>query len=71
MNKYTHGIATIHNNLRKLLKGRKRGLQAWQICRLYARRFGKMYSDSSITARIREMIDIVCNLADYTYKMKD
>jgi len=71
MNKYNAGIATIHTNIRKILKGRKRGIQAWKVSLLYARRFGTMYSDASITARFRQMNDVVCNLSDYTYSIKE
>lgn len=69
MNKAKAGLATIHQNLRKILKGRKRGVKAWEIVIIYARRFGKLYSDSAITARLREMLDVFCNLSDYTYRL--
>lgn len=69
MNKYKEGIATIHNNLRKLLNSYKRGLKAWEICDIYLRRFKIKYSDSAMTARLREMADVVCNLSNYTYSI--
>lgn len=69
MNKYTQGTATIHQNIRKILRGLKRGLPAWEITGRYARRFGKLYSDSAMTARTREMGDVVCNLSTYKYTL--
>ncbi len=69
MGKYKSGLAEIHCNLRKLLKGRKRGLKAWELVLMYARRFGKMYSDAALTARLREMSDVSCNLTTFCYSL--
>ena len=69
MNKYKEGAATIHQNIRKILRDRKRGLEAWEITSRYARKFGKLYSDSAITARIREMGDVTCHLTTYKYTL--
>lgn len=70
MNKNAEGIANIHNNIRNILKGRKRGLQAWQVVERYRVRYGKRYSESGITARLRECRDVSCNLSDYTYSIQ-
>ena len=67
MNKYKEGVADIHNNLRKILKGKKKGLQAYKIQQKYSEKFGKLYSESSITARLREIKDVHCNLSTYRY----
>jgi len=69
MDKYKTGVATIHQNLRKLLKGRKGGYKAWELVLMYARRFGKLYADAAITARLREMRDVTCRKSDYTYSI--
>lgn len=59
MKKYSMGLATIHNNLRGFIRGRKR-IQPWELQQKYMRKFGKMYSESAITARLREMKDVIC-----------
>jgi len=69
MDARAEGVSTIHCNLRKLLAGRKRGLRAFEICNLYFNRYKKRYSDAAMTARFREMQDIVCNLSGYTYML--
>ena len=69
MNQYKEGTATIHQNIRKILRGLKRGLPAWEITGRYARRFGTLYSDSAITARTREMLDVNCSLTTYKYTL--
>jgi hypothetical protein len=70
MNKYREGVATIHGNIRKILRGRKRGLKAYEIVNEYARKFKVVYSDSAMTARMREMKDIKCNLSNYHYTLE-
>jgi hypothetical protein len=70
MDKHSEGIASIHNNIRKMLKGRKRGLKGWEIQQGYLARYGKRYSESSITARLRQMMDVSCNLSNYTYRLQ-
>lgn len=70
MNKYTVGEADIHLNIRKIMQGRKRGLKCYEIRDLYFKRFGKYYSESGFSARLREMNDIKCNLSDNTYLME-
>ena len=69
MDKYKEGTADIHRNLRKLLRRRKPQM-AWVICNLYFTRYGKRYSDSSMTSRLREMKDITCNLSTYEYSLE-
>ena len=69
MDKYKLGIAQVHNNLRKLLTGRKRPLRLWQIVALYTKRFKVMMEATTIAARMRQMRDVVCNLTDYTYSI--
>ena len=69
MNKYTEGLATIHCNLRSILRHRK-PMEAHKIVAAYLRKYGKRYSDSSITARLREMHDVKCNLSNYTYSLE-
>lgn len=69
MNKTKAGKATIHQNIRKILRGRNRGLPAWEIANWYYFKFGKMYSDASLSARIREMSDVTCNLSTYKYTL--
>ena len=68
MDKYKNGVATIHQNIRKLLKRRK-PMPAWVICNLYEQRYGKRYSDSAMTARLRQMRDIICNHSTYEYEI--
>lgn len=69
MDKRKEGLSTIHLNIRKILKGRKRGLKAFEVCGIYCQRFQKLYSDSSMTARFREMKDISCDLKTYRYSL--
>jgi hypothetical protein len=68
MNKHQLGIADIHVNFRKIMTPGKE-LKAWQIQVAYLREYGKRYSESSITARLREMKDVRCDLSTYTYKL--
>jgi hypothetical protein len=69
MNKTRIGQATIHFNIRRLLKGRKRGLRCFEIRNLYILRYKHRYSESGFSARLREMRDVRCNLTNYTYKL--
>ena len=71
MKKYAKGLADIHHNLRKILKGRRRGMLSWELCLAYQSKFGRRYSDASITARLREMADIECNLSTYRYTIRE
>ena len=68
MNKQKLGKSFIHSVIDKILLGRKRGLKAWQVNNHIERLIGRKYSDSSTTARMREMKHIKCNLSDNTYK---
>ena len=43
-------------------------LKAWEVNYHIERLTGRKYSDSSTTARMREMKHIKCNLSDNTYK---
>jgi len=69
MDKHKNGIADIHRNIRKLLKNQKKGLRSYTIRDMYARRYGKHYSESGFTARLREMGDIVCDRRTYEYTL--
>lgn len=69
MNNTRLGKATIHFNIRTLLKGRKHGLRCFEIRNLYRLKFGRFYSESAFSARLREARDIKCNLSDYTYSL--
>jgi hypothetical protein len=67
MNNTKAGVADIHIRFRKIFKASKKPLKAWHIQAIYHRQYGKRYSESSVTARLREMMDVNCNLSDYTY----
>ncbi len=67
MNKTKDGNADIHIRFRKILNASKKPLKAWHIQAVYLRKYDKRYSESSVTARLREMDDVTCNLSDYTY----
>ena len=69
MNKQNEGIADVQNKIRKILKG-GRSLESWRITQEYRVRFKKQYSDASITARMRQMSDVVCDLSTYQYKLR-
>jgi len=64
---YSNGTSKIHANIRKLLKHKTQGLRCYAIRDLYKETYGKFYSESGFSARLREMADVVCNLSDYTY----
>lgn len=68
MNKQKLGKSFIHSVIDKILLGRTRGLKAWEVNNHIERLTGRKYSDSSTTARMREMNHIKCNLSDNTYK---
>ena len=70
MNKTKEGVAAIHNNIRKILKGRKRGYRGFELKNLYYRRYGTLYQESGFTARLREMGDVVCDLSTYRYNLE-
>ena len=70
MNKTKAGLADSQQFIRRILKAAKRGMKAWEICAAYSILVGKRMSESAMTARIREMGDIICNLSDYTYSIK-
>jgi hypothetical protein len=69
MNKTKEGKASVHQNLRAIFKAKKKPMRAWHLQAFYLEMFGKRYSESSITARLREMLDVSCNLTDYTYML--
>ena len=69
MNKHKEGIADIHRNIRKLLKNRKQGMRSFAIRDLYFNRYGKYYSESGFTARLREMKDVHCDRSNYEYTL--
>lgn len=70
MDRTNEGIASIHHNLRKIFTAKKKPMKAWHLQSFYLEMFGKRYSESSITARLRQMRDVSCNLTDYTYTLK-
>lgn len=70
MNKTEAGLADSQHAIRRILKAAKRGMKAWEICAAYLILIGKRMSESAMTARIRQMMDVVCNLSDYTYSIK-
>ena len=69
MDKTKEGIASIHQNLRQIFTAKKKPMKAWHIQAFYKQMFNKRYSESSITARLRQMADVSCNLTDYTYTL--
>jgi hypothetical protein len=70
MDKYKEGTAAIHANIRKVMKGLKRGLQGWQIQERYQVKYGHRYSESSITRRLREMADVNCDRKTNCYSLE-
>jgi len=66
---YKNDQAKVHKNIRKLLQHKKQGLRCYAIRDLYEKTYGKFYSESGFSARLREMADVVCNLSDYTYSI--
>ena len=68
MNKTKEGLSQQQHNLRSILKGSK-GLKAYEICDTYFIQFKKRYSESGITARMRGMSDVSCNLSTYRYSL--
>lgn len=69
MNKTKAGLSTTQHNLRSILRGSKHGLKAYEICDTYLIQFKKRYSESGITARLRQMQDVSCNLSTYRYSI--
>ena len=69
MNKHKLGVADIHVNIRKLMKGLKRGLRCHELRNLYSIKHGHYYSESGFSARLREMKDVKCNLSNFTYAL--
>lgn len=70
MNNYTKGNAKVHHNIRQIMKSYPMPLKGWHIQARYQKLFGKRYSESTITARLREMKDVICNLSTYTYTLE-
>ena len=60
--KYRDGIADVHFNIRKILREYPDGLLAHELCDEYQLRFKKRFDSSGMTARTRQMRDVVCNL---------
>ena len=71
MDKRKAGVSEIHCNLRELLKPINVGLRAFEICEIYFHKYNQRYSDATMTARFREMNDVVCDLSDYTYRLME
>ncbi len=69
MNNTKIGKATIHFIMRKVFRLAGEPLKAWQLQRGLYSETGKWYSESSVTARTREMRDVRCNLSGYTYEL--
>lgn len=70
MNNTKEGLSATQHNLRSILKGSKRGLKGYELCDIYLIQFKKRYSESAMTARLREMADISCNLSTYRYSLE-
>ncbi len=70
MNRTKEGISATHHNIRSILKGSKHGLKAYEICDTYLIQFKKRHSESALTARLREMRDVKCNLSNYRYSLE-
>lgn len=70
MNKTKEGLSSAHYVLRDILKFSDKALKAWEIGVQYLKITGKRMSESSITARLREMRDVSCCLSTYTYTME-
>lgn len=70
MDKHKEGVAKSQQVIRRILKASVRGLKAWEICAIYLTMVGKRMSESALTARTRQMTDVVCNLSDYTYSLE-
>jgi hypothetical protein len=71
MDKRKNGVSDIHCNLRELLRPIDMGLMGFEICEIYFHKYHRRYSDSTMTARLREMSDVVCDLSDYTYRLME
>ena len=67
MGKREEGILDIHIAIREILKASKKPLKAWHVQAIVLRKYNKRYEGSTITARMREMADVRCDLSDYTY----
>jgi repressor of nif and glnA expression len=67
MNLYKIGMAPLHIIIRKVMAKAGKSLKAWQIEALIRKETGKRYSESTVTARLREMRDVKCNLSNNTY----
>ena len=67
MDRYREGVSDQHNNYRSIFKAVNRPLLGWEITAMYLAMFHKRYSDSSTTARLREMPDVWCNLSTHEY----
>ena len=70
MDKNREGTAGVHQNIRSIFKDKKKPMKAWHVQTFYIEKFGKRYSESTITARFREMADVKCNLSTYTYTLE-
>jgi hypothetical protein len=70
MNKTKEGLSTTQHNIRSILKGSKHGLKAYEICDTYLIQFKRQYESSTMTARMREMGDVTCNLSTYRYSLE-
>lgn len=71
MSKYTEGEAPIQLKIKAIMNKAGKPLKGWHIQAVLLREYGKRYSESSVTARLREMPKVTCNLTDYTYSIKD
>ena len=67
MNRTKDGESNLHDKIRMILIKNKRFMKAWEIVNAIFEATGFRYSESGMTARLREMKDVVCNLSKYTY----
>ena len=75
MNKYKEGIGKPHAIIREIMK-RKVWWMPYDVAFTYRLKTGKRMSESALTARLREMKDVVCDYRrakdgnKYMYKLK-
>ena len=70
MDKYKDGESQQQDNIRSLFKAAARPLKGWEITEMYHAVFGRRYSESGTTARLRQMPDVWCNLSTYEYSLE-
>jgi len=71
MNKTRLGLADLQECIRGVLRAADRGMRSWEIEECTRVMVGRRYSDSSISARLREMEDVTCDLSTYRYTLNN